>query len=112
MAGRHAASAPPGRAEPGCPRLGWAGLVRRCDQWYDAAVKQIPAAKFKAQCLAILDSVDDEGIVITKRGKPVAKLLPIRAQSAELIGSLKDKIRIKGDIRSTRVRWDAEDAES
>ncbi len=71
-------------------------------------MKQIPAAKFKAQCLAILDRVDDEGIVITKRGKPVAKLIPIRAESATLIGSLAGKLEIKGDILSTGTRWDAQ----
>jgi prevent-host-death family protein len=71
-------------------------------------MKQIPAAKFKEQCLAILDEVDEEGIVITKRGKPVAKLVPIRAESAELIGALKDKLEIKGDIVSTGIRWHAE----
>ncbi|MFA5786127.1 MAG: type II toxin-antitoxin system prevent-host-death family antitoxin [Actinomycetota bacterium] len=63
------------------------------------------AAKFKEQCLAILDEVDEEGIVITKRGKPVAKLIPIRAESAELIGALKGKLRVKGDILSTGIRW-------
>ena len=71
-------------------------------------MREIPAAKFKEQCLAILDSVDEEGIVITKRGKPVAKLIPIRATSAELIGSLKDKLRIKGDILTTGIPWHAE----
>lgn len=71
-------------------------------------MKQIPAAKFKEQCLAILDEVDEEGIVITKRGKPVAKLIPIRAESAELIGALRDKLMIKGDILSTGTRWHAE----
>jgi hypothetical protein len=38
----------------------------------------------------------------------VAKLIPIRAASAELIGSLKGAVRIKGDIMSTGVRWDAQ----
>lgn len=71
-------------------------------------MKQMPAAKFKEQCLAILDEVDEEGIVITKRGKPVAKLVPIRAESAELIGALKGKLEIKGDIVSTGIRWHAE----
>lgn len=66
------------------------------------------AAKFKEQCLALLEEVDDEGIIITKRGKPVAKLIPIRAESASLIGSLKDKVRIKGSILSTGVEWDAQ----
>lgn len=72
------------------------------------AMKQIAAAKFKEQCLALLDEVDQEGIVITKHGKPVAKLIPFAADSAGLIGSLKDRIVIKGDILSTGEAWDAE----
>ncbi len=71
-------------------------------------MKQIPAAKFKEQCLSILDRVDEEGIVITKRGKPVAKLLPIRAESAELIGKLKGRVTVKGNILSTGVKWNAQ----
>jgi prevent-host-death family protein len=71
-------------------------------------VKQIPASRFKAQCLALLDRVGDEGIVITKRGKPVAKLIPISAESAELIGALRGRVRVKGDIRSTGLKWNAQ----
>ena len=71
-------------------------------------MRQIAAAKFKERCLSILDRVDPDGIVITKRGKPVAKLIPIRTASASLIGSLKGKLKIKGDILSTRARWDAQ----
>lgn len=71
-------------------------------------MKEIAAAKFKEQCLSILDEVDEDGIVITKRGKPVAKLIAIRAESASLIGSLKGKVAIKGDILSTGIAWDAE----
>jgi antitoxin (DNA-binding transcriptional repressor) of toxin-antitoxin stability system len=52
--------------------------------------------------------VDPEGIVITKRGKPVAKLIPFGAGSADLIGSLKGKLRIKGEILSTGIKWDAQ----
>ena len=66
-------------------------------------MKQIAAAKFKEQCLAILDEVDEEGIVITKRGKPVAKLISIRAESAELIGALKGKLEINGEIGRAHV---------
>jgi prevent-host-death family protein len=72
------------------------------------AMKQMAAAKFKEQCLSLLDEVDAEGIVITKRGKPVAKLIPIAADSASLIGSLKGKLRIKGNVLSTGAKWDAE----
>ena len=71
-------------------------------------MKQIAAAKFKERCLALLDEVDPDGIVITKRGKPVAKLIPFSCDSAALIGSLSDKIEIKGDILSTGSTWDVE----
>jgi prevent-host-death family protein len=71
-------------------------------------MKRIAAAKFKEQCLSLLDQVDPDGIVITKHGKPVAKLIPFAADSAGLIGSLAGKVHIKGKIVSTRLRWDAE----
>jgi prevent-host-death family protein len=71
-------------------------------------MKQIAAAKFKERCLALLDQVDQDGIVITKHGKPVAKLIPFGSDSASLIGSLKDKVAIHGDILSTGTGWDAE----
>lgn len=66
------------------------------------------AAEFKQKCLSILDRVGPEGILITKHGRPVAKLVPVEASGAELIGSLAGKIRIKGDILSTGTAWDAE----
>ncbi len=71
-------------------------------------MKTIAAAKFKEQCLALLDRVGSDGIIITKHGKPVAKLIPIHTDSARLIGSFKGKIKIKGNILSTGVKWDAE----
>lgn len=71
-------------------------------------MKQIAAAKFKEQCLALLDEVDAEGLVITKRGKPVAKLIPIATESSAMMGCLKGKLIIKGDILSTGVQFDAE----
>jgi prevent-host-death family protein len=71
-------------------------------------MKQIAAAKFKEQCLALLDEVGPDGIVITKHGKPVARLIPFEADSASLIGSLSRKLTIKGDILSTGADWDAE----
>jgi prevent-host-death family protein len=71
-------------------------------------MRHIAAAKFKEQCLALLDEVDPDGIVITKRGRPVAKLIPLTADSASLIGSLRGKLKIKGDVMSTGGRWIAE----
>ena len=70
-------------------------------------MKTIGAAKFKERCLALLDDLDPDGLVITKRGKPVARLLPFDRQHAELIGSLRDKVEIRGDILSTGIEWDA-----
>ena len=74
-------------------------------------MKKIGATKFKERCLALLDSLEPEGLIVTKRGKPVARVIPYDNQDAELIGSLRDKITVKGDIFTTGVRWDA-DAES
>ena len=71
-------------------------------------MKTIAAAKFKEQCLALLDRVDPEGIVITKHGRPVARLLPVAADSANLIGSLKGRLKIKADILSTGIGWDTQ----
>ncbi len=72
--------------------------------------KTIAASKFKEQCLHLLDTVDREGIIITKHGKPVARLLPISAieTDEDLIGILKGQVRIKGDIINTGIKWDAE----
>ena len=71
-------------------------------------MKHIAAAKFKAECLALLDRVGPDGIVITKHGRPVARLIPFASDSASLIGSLSGKLTIKGDILSTGVTWRAE----
>ncbi len=76
-------------------------------------MKTIAAAKFKEQCLALLDDVGAEGLVITKHGKPVARLVPIRASGADLIGSLGRRIRRakKGDpLLSTDTEWEAANA--
>ena len=74
-------------------------------------MKTIGAAKFREQCLALLDRLDTDGLIVTKYGKPVARVLPIETSSAGLIGSLRHKIAIQGDILATGVAWDA-DAQS
>jgi prevent-host-death family protein len=71
--------------------------------------KQITATEFKAKCLKILDRLEAQGIVITKRGQPVARLTPLHAvDNASLIGSMKGKVIIKGDILSTGRKWNAQ----
>ncbi len=78
--------------------------------FYDGGMKQIAASKFKQQCLALLDSVDAEGIIITKHGKPVAKLSAVEKKKTfgDYIGCMKGRMKIKGDIFSTGIKWDAE----
>ena len=66
-------------------------------------MRRISASKFKEQCLSLLDDLSAEGIVITKRGKPVAKVIPIASGCAALIGSMKGKLKIKGDLLSTGI---------
>ncbi len=70
-------------------------------------MKTVSAARFKEQCLALLDEVDPEGILVTKRGKPVARLMPIEHGGAALLGCLKGRFRARGDLFSTGVEWDA-----
>ena len=71
-------------------------------------MKEIGAAKFKEQCLALLDQLDADGLIVTKRGKPVARVVPYDSQEADLIGSLRHKIEVRGDLSTTGLRWDAD----
>ena len=63
---------------------------------------------FKEQCLTVLDHLDPDGIIITKHGKPVAKLIPLADKNVELIGCLKGTLHIRGNILTTRIKWHAE----
>jgi antitoxin (DNA-binding transcriptional repressor) of toxin-antitoxin stability system len=72
-------------------------------------MKTIAAAKFKETCLALLDRLEPDGIVVTKHGKPVAIVRPVGREAASLIGSLRQKVTVKADLLSTGVRWDARD---
>lgn len=66
-------------------------------------VREIPAGEFKAKCLELMDRVQREGIeiVITKRGKPVAKLVPAEIPKNSPFGYMKGTFRIVGDIVSS-----------
>ena len=70
----------------------------------------IKASEFRAKCLALMDEVERTGevIVIMKRGKPVAELVPHRKSRPKLFGLLKDQLFITGDIISPiDVEWEA-----
>lgn len=61
---------------------------------------QVAAADFKTHCLHYMDltNTKHETVVITKRGKPVAKLVPYEEESPELFGRMKGSVTIHGDI--------------
>jgi prevent-host-death family protein len=64
--------------------------------------KCIAAAEFKANCLRLMDEVARQRrpIIITKRGKPVVKLVPIETEGIDLFGRMAGSIKICGDIVS------------
>jgi prevent-host-death family protein len=75
-------------------------------------MRKIAAGEFKARCLTLTEDVRStrEPLIITKRGKPVAKLVPADDTEREFIGRLKGVIRIVGDIESPiepPEAWDA-----
>lgn len=71
--------------------------------------KSISATEFKAKCLKILDELGSQGIVITKRGQPVAKVTRLHgADNSKLIGSMKGKVVVKGNIFSSGRKWNAQ----
>lgn len=72
----------------------------------------INAAEFKAKCLKLIDTVatTHEPLVITKRGKPLVKLVPVEAEStASQYGCMKGTVTFIGDILSPiDETWSAE----
>ena len=71
----------------------------------------VTASEFKAKCLRLLDEVADHGnsLIITKRGRPVARVAAIEPVRKALRGSWKGRIKIKGDIVSFNVanEWES-----
>jgi prevent-host-death family protein len=75
-------------------------------------MKKIAAGKFKAQCLKVMEQVraTREPVLITKRGQPLAKLVPPEKVTDDFIGSLEGIVTIVGDIESPVTpleEWDA-----
>jgi len=64
--------------------------------------KTMPAGQFKVHCLAIMDEVQAkrQAVVITKRGKPVAKLVPVEHEKDDIFGFFKGKGKVTGDVVS------------
>lgn len=76
-------------------------------------MRTIPAGEFKQTCLRLLDEVGESGepIVITKRGKAVAQLAPVKPGRAEdWRGSMRERGEIRGDLTAPAAgpdEWEA-----
>jgi prevent-host-death family protein len=66
------------------------------------SMKTMAAGAFKVHCLKVMDEVQSKRqvVLITKRGKPVAKLVPVEKGKDDIFGFLKGKGKITGDIVS------------
>lgn len=69
----------------------------------------IDLTEFKLRCLEIVEHLAAPGVILTKEGRPIARLTPLTTVNNEpLIGSMKDEIGIHGDFFSTDTKWDAQ----
>lgn len=68
-------------------------------------MKKIAAGAFKTNCLAIMDEVQAkrEAVLITKHGKPVAKLIPVNTEADEIYDFLAGKGTVAGDVISPAI---------
>ena len=68
-------------------------------------MKKMAAGSFKIHCLAVMDEVQAkrESVVITKRGKPVAKLIPADNDADDIYNFLAGKGAITGDVVSPAI---------
>ena len=74
-------------------------------------MRVMKASEFKATCLRVMDEVEKTGepVLITKNGRPVSKLVPVRVRPETLFGVMKGRVRIMGDIISPLdVEWEAD----
>ena len=72
-------------------------------------MQEMNASEFRQKCLALMEDLPAEGVLITKHGRPLAKLTPVRSSSAELIGSVPGLIvDPTDDLFSTAIDWDAQ----
>jgi prevent-host-death family protein len=62
--------------------------------------QNISVSEFKKHCLRLFEKIQRRGdeIVVTKRGEPIAKIIPLRKDVQTLRGSMRDQLVIKGDI--------------
>jgi prevent-host-death family protein len=72
--------------------------------------REIAAGEFKAKCLQLMEEVNEQGIelIITKRGKPVARLLPAEQPKLSPFGYMKGRGHVVDDydiVKSDPTDW-------
>lgn len=69
----------------------------------------IDLADFKAHCLEVLEHLVAPGLIVTKEGRPLARITPvIEINNESLIGSMHGQIAIHGDVFTTGIEGDAQ----
>jgi prevent-host-death family protein len=68
-------------------------------------MKQMPASVFKARCLSVMNDIQATGepVIVTKRGKPVVKVIPAEPEKGDILGFMAGEFEIVGDIESPVV---------
>ena len=68
-------------------------------------MKRMAAGLFKVHCLAVMDEVQfkRETVVVTKRGKPVVKLVPADQETDDIYQFLRGKGAVAGDVVSPAI---------
>jgi prevent-host-death family protein len=68
-------------------------------------MKAYPIGHFKAHCLRLMEEVrmKREPILITKRGRPIARVVPTADQPRDVFGCLADVLEIVGDVEAPLV---------
>ena len=75
-------------------------MIGMADSSMLASDRSVPAGEFKANCLRLMDEVQETGmvIVVTKHRRPVVRVSPYRDERPALVGSCAGQLRIIADI--------------
>jgi prevent-host-death family protein len=72
-------------------------------------MKQMPVGAFKARCLLVMKQIQATGepVVLTRRGEPIVKVVPVDRAKNDIFGFMTGKVKIVGDIESPiPVDWE------
>jgi len=68
-------------------------------------MKQMRASAFKARCLTVMKDVQATGepVIVTKRGTPLVKVVPVESNESDLFGFMAGEFKIVGDVESAVI---------